>query len=288
LDPVDSDRWRDRLQTLLRNARWFDCFRLSDTRLEGYHRELQTFRPACVLAYASALAPLAEVVEGLGETPSYPTRCFVTGAEKLFPHDREIVERVFDRPVHEQYGSRDVGLMGFQLNPREEHHFTVDWAKILVEPMEAGEESSVLATKLQADAMPMIRYRVGDLGSFPGEARPGWPAFRLERVLGREVDKIWLPDGRWFNALGIPHMMKDFPVRDFRFTQREDYSIIVEVVKGDRFSQEDRERILRIVAENLPGLQVDFVECQEIPKTKSGKRRPVISLAPAGRREEET
>ena len=117
LDPRASDSWLERYHAFETNSRWFDCLRLSPDVLESYHQEFERWRPAAIVAYASAVWHLAEHVLERGYRPSYPTRCFVTGAEKLLPAHREIIERAFGRPVYERYGGRDVGYIAFQTDP---------------------------------------------------------------------------------------------------------------------------------------------------------------------------
>jgi phenylacetate-CoA ligase len=280
LDPVARGTWRERYHDFESNVRWFDCFRLSGDVLARYHAEFARWRPACIIAYASALAALAEFALSENLKPDYPTRCFVTGAEKLLPAQRAAIERAFARPVHERYGSRDVGIMGFQIEPQRTHDFEVDWQNVFVEPETATEESPILVTKLHADGMPMLRYRVGDVGRFPrdgGSGRPGQPAFALREVLGRETDRIWLPDGRWITGLQMPHMLKDYPVREFMFLQRPDYSVELQVIPQNNFGEDARRSILETVAANLPGLSVSLALVQSIPRTKANKLRPVVS-----------
>jgi phenylacetate-CoA ligase len=274
----------------MQNVRWFDCFRLSPEVLASYHASLQRWRPNAMVCYASALASLAEVVEEFvargAAPPTYPTRAFVTGAEKLHAHQRLLVQRLFGVPALERYGSRDVGLIGFQLPPVAwhagvaEYDYTVDWPTVLVEPEQAaadGSPAAVLVTKLQADGMPMLRYRIGDLARFPRDARPGAPAFVLHEVTGRDVDRIWLSADRWITSLSFPHMLKDHPVREFQVLQRADLSVEVRLVTLPSFTLEDMEVIRSSIRGLLPGLHVDIVQVDELPRTRAGKLRPVIS-----------
>ncbi len=173
LDPVTSDKLKDRLVSFIVNLKWYDCFRLSAEKLDKYHHEFQQRRPECIIAYAKALSDLADHVLANGYHPAYPTRCFVTGAEKLQNESRCRIEQAFGRPVHEQYGSRDVGLMAFQYQPRRATIFGVNWRNTIIEPLNSDRESEVLVTKLHADGMPMIRYRIGDLALFPKGSAPG-------------------------------------------------------------------------------------------------------------------
>jgi phenylacetate-CoA ligase len=277
LDPVASDSFRERYRAFESNTRWFDCFRLSPQTLESYHQAFERWRPACIVAYANPLASLAEHILERNHKPNYPTRCFVTGAEKLWPKQREAINKAFGRPVHERYGSRDVGAIALQLDPSRNLDFAVDWANTLLEPETNEEVSPILITKLHADGMPMLRYKIGDIGHFTGSVSSGHPTFVLQEVLGRTTDRIWLPSGSWISGIQLPHMMKDHPVREFMFLQRPDYSIEIKVVPKKGFGDDTRKGILATIAANLPGLEVKLMEVESIPRTKANKLRPVVS-----------
>ena len=277
LDPVNRDSLRDRLHDFETNRRWFDCFRLSPELFENYHSQFESWRPACIVAYASALGHFAHYVLERGYQPNYPTNCFVTGAEKLLPAHRATITEAFKRPVHERYGSRDAGLMAFQYEPDRTLDFETDWVNILVEPETKEPLSPILVTKLHADGMPMIRYRIGDVARFPAGSKPGQPAFVLHEISGRESARLWLPDGHWVMSEELPHMLKDYPVKEFMCVQRADYSIQLKIVPRNGFSEENKQRILDTMGVNLPGLKVEIVLVDEIERTKANKWQPVVS-----------
>jgi phenylacetate-CoA ligase len=277
LDPKATDSFRDRYHAFVSNIKWFDSLRLSPQTLDEYHHELERLRPACIIAYASALGHLAEHILERNYKPSYPTRCSITGGEKLWSRHRLLIEEAFGRPVHERYGSRDAGCVGVQLEPANNLDYTVDWAHVLVEPELAQAESPILITKLNADAMPMIRYRIGDLGRFLPDSKPGHPTFVLPDVMGRELDRISLPGGRWVAGLEVPHLLKDYPVREFLFLQREDHSVELQIVPQADFDDSSLRRIRELLTANLPGLQIEIKLRESVVRTKSNKWRPVIS-----------
>jgi phenylacetate-CoA ligase len=277
LDPITRDSLRDRFHDFETNRRWFDCFRLSPEVLEKYHREFEEWKPACIVAYASAAGHLADYVLERGYKPTYPTRCFVTGAEKLLPAHRGAITEAFKRPVHERYGSRDAGLMAFQYDPERTLDYETDWANMFVEPETGDPLSPILITKLHADAMPMIRYRIGDVGRFPESDKPGHPAFVLHEIAGRESARLWLPNGSWVMSTELPHMLKDYPVREFMCVQRADYSVQLQIVPRNGFSEENKQRILDTIGVNLPGLELSISIVDEIPRTAANKWQPVVS-----------
>ncbi|MEO7962596.1 MAG: hypothetical protein ABIT38_01660 [Gemmatimonadaceae bacterium] len=281
IDNAERTRWRDRLRDTVTNRRWYDCFRLSPEQLLSYHADMTEFRPVCLTAYASALAALAAVLVERGLTASYPTTRIVTGAEKLWPQQRAHIEQAFPVPVHEQYGGRDAGLVAMQLDPRTSLDFAVDFANAFVEPASDEQQADILVTKLHADAMPMLRYRIGDVARFPTESRTGSPTMVLHEVLGRSVDRLYLPDGRWLHGLGVPHLMKDFPLREFQLRQNVDHTVDVLVVPNEQWTEAAGERIVGVLRQNLPGLDIRLAKVAEIPRTKANKWRPVVSAITA-------
>ena len=200
----------------------------------------------------------------------------ITGGEKLWSRHRRLIEEAFGRPVHERYGSRDAGCIGVQLDARS-LAYTTDWSFLLVEPELPQPESPILVTKLQADAMPMIRYRIGDIGRFPEGSKPGHPALVLPDVLGRVVDRILMPDGRWIAGQHLPHMLREYPVREFLFWQRRDHSVELQIVPQKEFDETNLQTIEETLKANLPGLPIKIELKESVVRTKSNKWRPVIS-----------
>jgi hypothetical protein len=73
-------------------------------------------------------------------------------------------------------------------------------------------------------------------------------------------------------------MLKDYPVREFMFVQRPDYTVELRVVPKSGFAEDARRGIGAAVASNLPGLKLEIVLVDAIPRTRANKWRPVVSL----------
>jgi phenylacetate-CoA ligase len=280
LDPMQTDSNSARFRSFLLNQKYFDCFRLSADVFADYHEKFERYRPECIVAYATALGHFAEYLAEAGIKPErYPETCFVTGAEKLLPKHREAIECVFgtERPVHERYGGRDFGAVATQIDPHASLAFDVDWAWALVEPETDDPRSPILVTKLHADAMPMLRYRVGDIGKWPAGSSPGHPTFQIDEVIGRELDRIWLKNGKWVHGSELPHLLKDFPVREFSLVQDKDYQIKLNLVPRSDFHSEHAAEIKRLLSFNLVDLSVDVILVDSVQRTRANKWRPVTS-----------
>lgn len=123
----------------------------------------------------------------------------------------------------------------------------------------------------------MLRYRIGDIARFPEGSKPGHPAFVLHEIAGREASRLWLPDGRWVMSEELPHMLKDFPVKEYMCVQEEDYSVQIQIVARNGFSEDNKRQILDTMGVNLLGLDVTVLLVDEIPRTAANKWQTVVS-----------
>ncbi len=96
-------------------------------------------------------------------------------------------------------------------------------------------------------------------------------------MVGRQLDGLHLPDGRWVHGVGIPHLMKEQPLHEFQIRQHEDYSIDVLVVPNDRYTAAAGDDIIRVLAENLPGVPLRLQLVEAIERTQANKWRPVLT-----------
>lgn len=274
LDPVHRKGWRDRAVDVLLARRWLDCFRADEARYRAYDDEIRAWQPDAIVAYARALGDLARAAR---VPATYPRVACVTGAEKLTAADRASAERAFGVPVYERYGARDIGDMAFQYAVPASLHFETDWALVLLEVEEDANEAPLLVTKLQADAFPMFRYRIGDTVRTTPASRAGGSVLRLEEVTGRTTDRIRLRDGGSLHGITFPHLFKDFPVRAFQVHQASDYAVTVRLVTTRALQEHERSRMSSILSANLPGMPLSIEEVAELQLTTAGKLRPVIS-----------
>jgi hypothetical protein len=86
-----------------------------------------------------------------------------------------------------------------------------------------------------------------------------------------------LPNGSWVSGTEVPHLLKDYPVREFLFLQRQDHSVELQIVPGKDFDEISMTNIRNLLSANLPGLPIQIELKDSVARTKSNKWRPVIS-----------
>jgi phenylacetate-coenzyme A ligase PaaK-like adenylate-forming protein len=256
------------------NSTLLSAFDLGEAALARYAQIIRRYRPGKLYGYASALSLLASYMAQRGWTTdgSWPRVVFTT-AEPLYDFQRRAIQSVFRCPVSVEYGCRDGGLIATEC-PAGGLHIPAEG--MVVETLPDGE---IVVTNLAAMAMPIIRYRTGDIGALddgPCSCGRGLPL--LKRVEGRRTDFLVTPAGKVMHALAAIYVLREVPeVREFQIVQeRVDHLVIRIVAEGSlsaRAQSTVRERMTRLFDAPI-AIDLEIVEQLTSP---SGKHRHVIS-----------
>ena len=281
-------RMKDRLYNAVHRRSLVSSFSLSRDSIPQVLSSLNRCRPQAIVAYTSALYSLAWELAETKIVPFSP-KTVIVGAEKLHPFQRELIERVFQAPVFETYGSREVMLMGAECDKHAGLHLSAE--NLLVEvigddgrPANDGEEGNVVVTDLTNFGMPFIRYVNGDraiAGYRTCGCGRGLPLLR--QVAGRQADILRTPSGRILTGLFFPHFLKDFPaIERYQVTQEAIDEVRLDVVLRRDRSSFDRSLVREGIASYLGSdVRLEVAEVDHIPLTSAGKHRVVVSKLPS-------
>jgi phenylacetate-CoA ligase len=161
---------------------------------------LQDLRPAGICATPSFALHLAETLEAQGgDARALGLRYGLYGAEPWTEGVRAALERAFGCPAYDIYGLSEIigpGVAG-ECEAREGLHVADDhFLPEIIDPstgavLPAGHEGELVLTSLTKRAMPMIRYRTGDITALTsGPCRCGRTTARIARLKGRSDDML--------------------------------------------------------------------------------------------------
>ncbi|MDP3288216.1 MAG: AMP-binding protein [Methyloversatilis sp.] len=274
-------RWRDALM----RTRLFPAFEMSDRKVADFIEQFRAMRPRMLFGYPSAFAHIARYAQRTGERlDDLGIKVVFVTSERLYDHQRALIEQVFGAPVANGYGGRDAGFIAHQC-PHGSMHITAE--DIIVEIVDAhgrvlppGQSGEIVVTHLATGDFPFIRYRTGDVGTL-GEQLCGCGRTLpvLQKIEGRSTDFIVAQDGTVMHGLALIYVVRDMPgVSAFRIEQESLELTRVRIVTDDDFPQDGDERIRAGMQARL-GSAVDVVveHVDQIPAEGSGKFRYVIS-----------
>lgn len=285
--PVELNK-TDRIKALrdrLVNQLLLNAFAMSPACMDAYLDAIARWNPKAIYGYASSLALLAAHADARGVKLRLPALRVVSATgEPLFPHQRELIGRVFGVPVSVEYGARDAGLMalespdGVLLQMSETHVI-----EVLDDAGNPADEGEAVITSLVSEAQPFIRYRTGDVVRRSGRADPGGRGLDvLGAVVGRQTDFIVAADGRIMHALALIYVLRAIPgVGQFKLIQHAIDRLEVQVVPDAGWNEAASDAVVRGLRARLGAdLEVDLRMVNAIAPEASGKHRYVVSHVP--------
>jgi phenylacetate-CoA ligase len=237
----------------------------------------------------------ARALEAEGVTTLRP-RLVISYAEVLYPHVRELLERVFACRVVDYYNCEEAGSLAWEC-PDRPGIMHPNPATVCLEvvgpdgrPAGYGVEGSVVITNLFNATMPFVRYAMGDRAALlePSRCSCGFdgPAMRL--VDGRDEDFFVMPDGREISPrviydvintalpAGVVGVLAE-SIRAFQIVQEERDRIVVRVVPGARYSDDLWKDLDAHVRTLHPDVRVDVLRVDALEPGPGGKFRQVTS-----------
>lgn len=183
-----------------------------DREIEEVIQKILQFKADLISGNAYYLRLLASYVEKHGSLLR-PSALLSTGGPFDEP-TRRFLESKIACPAFQMYGSSEIGPVAIECRKKNGMHIFSD--KVIVEvlgidgsPCPPGDYGEIIVTGLTNNAMPLIRYRMLDIGSLSPERKCGCGSSlpKLQSVEGREVDHIVTPNGTWVSPRKIISLM---------------------------------------------------------------------------------
>jgi len=258
---------------------------------------MQDLKVTAIACTPSYLLHIGEVAEKMGVSIKNDTclKTGILGAEPWTENMRIRIEEWLGIKAFDIYGTSELsGPMFTECAEQQGFHIWSDLALVEIidpkteEPLEPGEKGEVTITMLQKEALPMIRYRIGDISSMEdGVCSCGRTHPRIQRIQGRVDDMLIIrginvfPSQIEHTLMTIPEVGQHFQIVVERKGALDDMLVRVELNKGS-FSDKinDLMQVRRMVEHRLRNAlnvnaEVELVEPGSLPRFE-GKSKKVI------------
>lgn len=280
--PKDQDRppfWRKNL--VMRNE-LFSSYHLSPQNLPHYVAELERLAPEYIDTYPSALYTLARFVRDQGIAFRHRPKAIITSSETLLDHQREAIETVFGCRVFDFYGNAEAVSFIGQCE-HGSHHSHPEYGVIEVigadgKPVPPGAEGELVCTGFLNEAMPLIRYRIGDSAVLSGEPCPCGRNFPVvKQIVGRMDDIIVTPEGNRVGRLD-PIFKGLTSIKETQIVQETRERLTMNIVPDKGFHPGMADALVGELRKRVGHtIKVDVQILDSIPRTKAGKFKAVVS-----------
>lgn len=263
------------------------AFDVDESKLLGFIDRIKSIEPQMLFGYPSVFSLIAKVAlsHNIDLTQLGIKVVFVT-SERLYPYQREVIEKAFGAPVANGYGSRDAGFIAHQC-PSGSMHISAE--DLIVEIIDKdgnvvadGEKGEIVITHMATSDFPFVRYRTGDIAALDTKSCTcgrGLPV--LKDIEGRTTDFVVAANGTMMHGLALIYILRELDgIEEFKIIQESKLHTRVDIVpaKGNSISKEITDNIVSGFKARLGGeVVVDVEIVTEIAAEKSGKFRYVIS-----------
>lgn len=264
------------------NQLYLSSYHLAPDLINHYLEAIGKYRVSYILAYSSALYTLAQEVIRQ-KRRDIQLKVAITNAEPLFDYQRETIAEAFNCPVRETYGMAEIAAAASDCEMGRLHQWS-EVGVIETDPTDQKPADDFICTGLINADMPLVRYRVGDCGSFSADkCECGRTLPLIEKIEGRSDDVLYTTDGRRVGRLD-PVFKDNLPVKEAQIIQKSLKTILVRLVPADGFNRQSAKDLSDRIRERMGDVEIILENVPEIPRTERGKFRAVICELPIDER----
>lgn len=265
---------------------YINAFSHSKEQLKSLCQRLEKKKNYFLIGYASSLNVIAEYASE--NKYQIELRGVISLGDKLFSHYRKNIQDTFHCDVKDTYGSAEGFLIGAEYDL--EYMYILS-PQTLVEildddnnPVEEGEMGNIIVTRLDGYAMPLIRYKIGDIGSllpkgkYPTKRAYNYPL--LQKIVGRDTDVVKTRKGQKLVVHAFTGVFEYIPeIKQFKVIQHDLDGILIEYIKTKDFTDQVLKDVVLGLQKHLkePTFKIQFREVKNIEPTKSGKPQIIES-----------
>ena len=257
---------------------YYKAFGLNHDELTSINSLIFKKRLKYIAGYPSVINQLSLI-----STKKTEVKGIICFGDKFFDHNKKNIQSSFGNKVKiiETYGCAEGLLMACK---KDIDHYYIMSPHVFLEivddnnnPVKDGEMGHILVTCLTNKAMPLIRYKLGDLGimlpkkDYPKDALYNYPL--LQKVIGRETDVIKTESGKILNVHSFTGVMEYYQeIAQYKIIQRNLSSITVQLKSENEVSSETIQKIKNeLLHLTQSELEINFEQVDELSPTASGK-----------------
>jgi phenylacetate-CoA ligase len=269
------------------NHRWkqlyLSSYHISTRTIPHYVEAIRNYGCEWMTGYGSTMGALAEGALHAG-LRFIPLRAVIASGDTLLPGMRKSIETFFQCRCYDHYGQCEGVAMAMECAYGQMHVIPyIGIIEILHEDgslCQPGEVGEIVATGLFNDAMPFIRYRMGDYAAWApdqscacGNSQP-----ILINLAGRTDDYLITADGRRIGRLSTA-MKRSPTIHSAQIVQDEPGHACLLIRPGRGYVSDHGRSVRNDILERIGLFDLKIIEVSDIPKTPQGKTVLVVRLA---------
>lgn len=288
-EPVDIKR---KIVDAIFNKHYFNAFRLNEDTFSKMVFHINREKPEYIQMYMSAAFEFSRYVVRK-KIKLHPPKMVMCVAGTTHDDMLDVIEEAFQTKVNARYGSRETGDMAGMCTNRIYHEipFThhIDILDEDDNPVSESVPGHIAVTILTNRALPIIRYKIGDMGIWANHSCSCGVKFRaIKKIVGRtgevirnEKGKIILPE-IFIHLVGVALGKLSDDIQTFQVAQTQIKKLEVRLVLRNGVNPEAFLPSMRSLEQKIQSIMeddstIETVFLDNIPRLPSGKYAYTLS-----------
>jgi len=252
----------------------YSSFHLTEENMKYYVESLNKYKPQAIDGFFTSMCDIAGHIERHKIKVEFSPIAIFPTSETLTKSGRELLERVFNCKVYDQYASSEGAPFITECKEQKLH---IELASGVFEHFEENNDE-VLVTSFTTYGTPLIRYRIGDsvlLGQDSDICNCDLQTPTVLEIRGRRLDFLHSADGAKINAGNVSNLFKNMPNALIRaqLIQEQMNEITIKLeVDNNLYRPEYDELLLNEFLHKFgKDTRINIEHVDEIPREISGK-----------------
>ena len=260
----------------------YSIYDLSRENVEFYYNNLISEQTQWIHAFPSAIVNFCIMAKQMGLQPIESVKGIFLSSEIVYDHQADILQSMFvNAKLSYLYGHTEMACFAASCSESLYYHFQSEYG--YTEFIPVGEDNyEIVATGFNNHAMPIIRYRTGDLirkkDLCTCSCHSPYPV--VKSIGGRSQNSIITKSGHRIVEtafIASVHSSIFDKIDKMQFEQYIDRSCVMRVKPQNQLTYAEQQEILNVVSERLNNdidLKLEIVD--DIPLSSNGKNKLII------------
>lgn len=252
-----GDGLRNTLQRHFGNTIHVTTQDMSLSKMPYYLAQIEKHKPKMIESFPQHILALARYMEE--HHLHLPVENILIVGGKVFDDQKQLLEKVFQAKVFNEYGASEVMRVAYQCERRNAYH--LDVGRYFIELIhkgkhaKEGELGEIVLTSLCNDYMPLIRYRIKDMAVAGGSCDCARTYPVVSEIKGRVMESIFLKNGRFLDQNLVRLEITGFSekIDGFQTIYTKEHELQVHIIPKSTFSTQDEKTLIANLNKLLKG-----------------------------------
>jgi phenylacetate-CoA ligase len=246
----------------------FNVFKFTDADLKDWlENKFNKFKPDYIYGYAGVIYDIAKFIKDK-KIKLVPIKKIITTSERL--EQRKFIESIFKCPVIDQYGCSEVITIAID-DQNQVMHSSDDFVLV-----EVNGNNEVLLTPIESYGMPLLRYKVGDVGWVrkTKKSQSKYPFKEFNIIIGRIYEFLINKNHEKISGGLIKQQVEDedLSIREWQLVQKSIDQVELNIVYDEFTKQKSVKRLKQIIKDTLGCSKIKVKYMKSFPIEPNGKR----------------